>query len=226
MTPRYPILGLSLLALALGLAAPAAAATLSGKVAFVDRAGASRSADLYGKFGTHDDASERPEEGRVVVVLVPARGAAPAPDPDAEIPVMNQLGQQFRPRILVVQQGSPVRFLNSDPIFHNVFSLSSVKKFDLGRYPRGDSRVVSFDKAGVVNVFCDIHPHMNAYIVVVPTPYHAVSEPDGTYRVTGVPTGSYEIRAWAPGMANPVSVGACDLSEDKDAVWDGDLRGL
>jgi plastocyanin len=187
---------------------------------------AARSADLYGKYGTHDPASERPEESRVVIALVPASGSVPAPEPGAEVPIMNQLNQQFRPRILVVQQDSPVRFLNSDPIFHNVFSLSSVKKFDLGRYPRGDSRVVSFDQAGVVNVFCDIHPHMNAYIVVVPTPYHTVGDSDGTYRLEDVPAGTYDVRAWAPGMPATISLGTCTLRDGEETVRDGDLRGL
>jgi hypothetical protein len=67
---------------------------------------------------------------------------------------------------------------------------------------------------------------MNAYVVVVPTPYHTVSDPAGNYRLTGVSPGSYQIKAWAPGMAAPVTVGGCDLREGQDATWDGDLRGL
>ena len=90
---------------------------------------------------------------------------------------MAQKGQNFVPRVVPVSVGRSVDFPNFDPIFHNAFSVSPVKRFDLGKYPRGQSRKVVFSKTGVVQVFCDIHANMAGYVRVVPS--RAVIMPDG-----------------------------------------------
>jgi plastocyanin len=113
---------------------------------------------------------------------------------------MDQRDETFLPGVLAVTVGAEVDFPNNDSIYHNVFSLSRTKRFDLGRYPRGRSRSVVFDRAGVVRVFCDIHSHMSAFILVFNHPYHATSgAAGGRYRIEGVPPGTYDVSAWYEG---------------------------
>jgi hypothetical protein len=95
--------------------------------------------------------------------------------------------------------GSSVDFPNSDKVYHNVFSLSKTRRFDLGRYPRGQSRSVVFDRTGVVRVFCEIHSHMSAYILVFAHRFFAVSDVDGRFRIDGIPPGSYTLAVWNEG---------------------------
>ena len=83
--------------------------------------------------------------------------------------------------------------------YHNVFSLSKPKRFDLGRYARGKSKSVRFDRPGIVRVFCDIHSHMSAYILVFSHPYFAVVDAEGRYRIDNVPPGTYSLVAWHRG---------------------------
>lgn len=125
--------------------------------------------------------------------------AAPLP-PEGERPVarMLQKDKQFEPRVLVVRKGTRVEFPNSDPIFHNVFSVTAGQTFDLGSYPRGESRAVTMSRAGQVNVFCNIHPQMIGYILIVPGPHHVRAARDGSFRIDGVPAGRRRITAWAP----------------------------
>jgi len=119
--------------------------------------------------------------------------------PGEEKPVRAELIQQnrrFEPQMLIVPAGSSVFFPNADPIFHNVFSLSSVKKFDLGYYPAGQTRVVKFDAPGVVQVYCHLHPNMYAAIVVVPNRWYARPAEDGTFSLKGIPAGTYHVVTW------------------------------
>jgi plastocyanin len=115
-------------------------------------------------------------------------------------PTLAQQGQAFVPRVLPVAVGSAVDFPNLDPIYHNVFSLSPVKRFDLGKYPRGHSKTVVFDRTGLVNVYCDIHSDMEAFVLVLPN--HAFTQPDndGAYTLPDLPAGRYELRAWHPDL--------------------------
>lgn len=109
---------------------------------------------------------------------------------------VEQRGETFIPHVLPIVKGSTVEFPNQDPIFHNVFSLSGTKSFDLGRYPQGESRSVTFDEAGIVPVFCHIHSDMNAIIMVLENPFFAVPGPDGRYTIENVPPGTYTLVAW------------------------------
>ena len=113
-------------------------------------------------------------------------------------PSMEQKDQAFGPRVLAVSVGGTVAFPNRDPIFHSVFSVSPVKRFDLGKYGRGKSKSVKFTKAGVVNVYCDIHSDMAGFILVVPN--HAFVQPDadGRYALPSLPPGTYTVVAWHP----------------------------
>ncbi|HYN07785.1 MAG TPA: hypothetical protein VES67_10375 [Vicinamibacterales bacterium] len=113
--------------------------------------------------------------------------------------VLDQRDLQFFPHVLAVQVGTAVKFPNHDRVFHNVFSFHDRKKFDLGLYPVGVVRQVPFDRAGLSRVFCNIHPQMAAYVIVVDTPYFAVSDSAGNFRIKGVPIGTYPYHAWRPG---------------------------
>jgi plastocyanin len=109
---------------------------------------------------------------------------------------LDQRGQRFVPHIVAIGVGGTVDFPNSDPFFHNVFSLSDVRSFDLGRYATGKSKAVRFDKPGVIRVFCDIHAHMSAFIFVFAHPYFDVTDGQGRFRIDGIPAGTHSLVLW------------------------------
>ena len=109
---------------------------------------------------------------------------------------MEQLDERFVPHVLPVMVGSAVGFPNHDPVFHNVFSLSGTRSFDLGRYPKGASKSVRFDRPGVVQVFCHIHSDMSAVILVLPNAFYTTPDSTGRFVIDGVPPGEYRITAW------------------------------
>ena len=110
--------------------------------------------------------------------------------------VLEQKNRQFVTDTLVVPAGSTVSFPNRDPIFHNVFSLSKPKTFDLGNYPKDHTRTVNFDKPGIVFVNCHLHPNMTAAIVVAPNQWCTKADATGRFTLPDVPPGSYTIVAW------------------------------
>lgn len=116
--------------------------------------------------------------------------------PPKEAAVMDQRELRFVPHVLPIQVGATVEFPNSDPISHNVFSISEAKRFNLGLYQRGTKRRIKFDQAGVVELLCNVHLEMSAYILVLKNPYFARTGSDGTYRIAGVPAGRYRLRCW------------------------------
>lgn len=122
-------------------------------------------------------------------------------DRDPGRAVMDQRNETFAPRLLAVQTGTTVDFPNSDATFHNVFSLSRARRFDLGRYAAGKTKSVRFDRPGVVRVFCDIHSHMSAFIVVFNHPFFRVTDADGRFRIDNVPPGTYTVVGWYEGEA-------------------------
>jgi plastocyanin len=148
------------------------------------------------------------------------RGAAPAPETAKPEPVnefervvvwleggnlssnapvtasIDQRDIDFSPDLLVIPVGSTIEFPNSDPIFHNVFSLSRAQPFDLGFYPRGKSRAVKFTRKGIVQVYCHLHAKMYAVIVVTSSPWYGKPSPEGSFSWTGVPAGKYRLMAW------------------------------
>ncbi|MCI4354796.1 MAG: carboxypeptidase regulatory-like domain-containing protein [Thermoplasmata archaeon] len=139
-----------------------------------------------------------PTRRESVVYLETAPQAAFEDRPRAHV-AMNQLDEAFVPYVLAITVGTTVDFPNQDRTYHNVFSLSRAAPFDLGRYPRGESKSVRFDRPGVVRVFCEIHSRMSAFIMVFAHRFFAVTDEQGRYRIEGVPAGSYELSAWADG---------------------------
>ena len=115
---------------------------------------------------------------------------------------MDQHNETFVPHVLAIMTGTTVDFPNSDKFYHNVFSLSKVAKFDLGRYAAGRSRPVRFDRPGIVRVFCDIHSHMNAFILVFGHPFFGMTDGDGRYRIENIPPGTYAVIAWNEGTSS------------------------
>ena len=116
-------------------------------------------------------------------------------------PVMDQVKMTFVPHLMVVQVGTTVEFLNSDPVGHNVYwpSISGNKKLahNMGTWPKGEKKSFQFTDVGVASLLCNVHPEMNGYIVVVPTPYFAVTDKSGNYEIKNVPPGKYTLKTWS-----------------------------
>jgi plastocyanin len=146
-------------------------------------------------------ARDLPDLLRSVVYLESApRGAFESGE--AGHAVMDQRNETFVPHVLAIMIGTTVDFPNSDKFYHNVFSLSKTARFDLGRYAAGRFRSIRFDKPGIVRVFCDIHSHMNAYILVFSHPFFTLTDQEGRYRIDNIPPGSYNVVAWNEGTAS------------------------
>jgi len=143
----------------------------------------------------------------VVWVEAPAGKTFPAPTQKL---VMDQKGLMFAPHIVAVQQGATVEFLNSDSVAHNVFwiSISGNKKLghNLGTWPKGQKQSFKFDNPGVVPLLCNVHPEMAGYVIVSPTPYFAVTDKSGEYKIENVPDGSYTVTGWHEGAKNHSSL--------------------
>jgi len=134
------------------------------------------------------------DASQVVVWLTPLGATVdPAVPAQSEIPQLVQKNKSFHPSLLVIPVGGKVEFPNQDPFFHNVFSLFEGKRFDLGLYESGTTRIVQFDKPGISFIFCNIHAEMSAVVIAVATPYYAVSDAHGEIVLPKVPPGRYEL---------------------------------
>lgn len=114
---------------------------------------------------------------------------------------MDQRNETFVPHVLAVMVGTVVDFPNSDLIYHNVFSLSRAKRFDLGRYAAGKSKGVVMDRPGVIRVLCEIHSHMNAFVLVFNHPFFDITDADGRFELPSLPAGTYTVVGWYEGEA-------------------------
>lgn len=174
----------------------AATGTVRGRVEFAREQGPSERrpqvADL-GMPGRRDVPDQR-----VAVVYLESAPRGAFEDRPGPTVVLDQKNENFVPHILAITVGTSVEFLNSDRTYHNVFSLSKANSFDLGRYPPGRAKTVRFDHPGIVRVFCEIHSHMNAFILVFAHRHFAVTGPQGDFRIEGVPPGTYTVSVWHP----------------------------
>lgn len=158
----------------------------------------------------------RAADAVVYIVRIPAEAEstlARAPEPH---PQLAQKDEAFVPRVVAVVRGGAVDFPNRDPIFHNVFSLSPTRRFDLGKYRQGHSKSVRFDRTGVVKVYCDIHAEMEAFVLVVANRAYASARSDGSYELPDLPGGHYELRAWHPDLP--------EITRTVEVPDHGDLR--
>jgi len=112
-------------------------------------------------------------------------------------PQVSHKDRQFSPSVLPLARGTTVDFFNDDNIFHNVFSLSKSKSFDLGIYPEGTSKLVTFSEPGLVKIHCNIHPKMTSTILVLNNSLFATTGPDGRFEIDGVPDGQATLRVWS-----------------------------
>ena len=134
-----------------------------------------------------------------VIWLAPVDGQPVPPLDTSRKYTLLQKNKEFTPHLLVVPVGSVVQFPNEDPFFHNVFSLFDGRRFDLGLYEAGSTREVTFAKAGVSYIFCNIHPEMSAVVIALTTPYSAAADSHGLFRVPAVPPGEYQLQVWVQG---------------------------
>jgi plastocyanin len=169
------------------------ATTFSGVLLLI--AGASLAGDIKGKVSVQGIKSA--ESIAVYIDTIPDKKfEAPTTKP-----VMDQTKMTFSPHVMVVQVGTTVEFLNSDPVGHNVYwpSISGNKKLahNLGTWPKGEKKGFQFNDPGVASLLCNVHPEMNGYIVVAPTPYFAVTDKNGAYEIKNVPPGKYTLKTWS-----------------------------
>jgi plastocyanin len=160
--------------LTLLLSAPAGAGTVSGKVVLIQ------------------DGKPRGDASNTVVWIEGLR----RPGGEGRAPQMKSASKRFEPHILAVPKNATVEFPNADPIYHNVFSVSGANRFDLGLYRSGASRSKKFEEAGLVRVYCNIHPQMIGFVLVVDSGFVAVTGPDGSFQLDGVPAGTHVVKAW------------------------------
>jgi plastocyanin len=135
------------------------------------------------------------ELSRVVIYLQGPASIQPGSAGAAPVEI-EQVDRRFSPDLIAIPAGSTVAFPNMDPIFHNIYSLSRAKSFDLGSYDKGQTRNVVFPKPGIVEVYCHLHPNMAATIVVTPNRWYARPDRTGQYRIPDVPPGEYTLVAW------------------------------
>jgi plastocyanin len=157
-----------------------------------------RADELHGTVRLIESVSPSADLEDALVWWIPDAGTrAPAPQ-TVEI---NTVRRQFSPRTIAVAPGSTVRFPNGDPIRHNVFSISPGNRFDLGLYGKGAGRAQVFKRPGLARLFCNVHRQMAAWVMVLETPYHARVATDGTFALTGLPSGPGTLHVWHPRAA-------------------------
>jgi hemoglobin len=137
-----------------------------------------------------------------VIALEPAAGKWKKRTPKQR--TIEQRDRQFAPRVLAISAGSTVSFPNFDPIFHNVFSTSPARSFDLGIYKNGESRDVTFAKEGLIRLGCNLHSNMAAHLVVVAAPHYVVTDAGGAFKFRSLPPGKYKLKAWAENTVEPI----------------------
>ena len=179
-------------------------------------------AELLGRITLIPPPGQKAGPGGTVIWL-PGLSSASAATPPAATPTITSSNKRFEPHVLAVPRGARVAFPNVDPIYHNAFSLSPGSPFDLGLYRKGASRSVTLNAAGLVRVYCNIHPEMAAYLMVVDGGAYAVVADDGTYRIRGIPPGRQAVQLWNE-MAGEKSA-TLDFEPGRATSWSLTLDG-
>jgi plastocyanin len=192
-----------------------AAKTLAVISCAVIFASAGRAGEIKGKVSVQGIKS--PENIAVYVDAVPGKKF----DPPADHVAIDQRKMNFIPHVTVVVQGTTVDFVNSDAVGHNVYwpSVGGNKKLahNLGTWAKGEKKSFQFSDLGAASLLCNVHPEMNAFLVVVPTPYFAVTDSDGAYEIKDVPAGTYTLKTWSEDgkvTTQPVTVAAGTANAD------------
>ena len=201
----------ALVAAAVSPAGPAAFVSATGRivgtVTLVRPGGAPLQSGAYPSRRVTRRAPPPSELANVVVSIKDVPAAAVVPTTRKAI---SQRDESFVPRVAAITRGSVVDFPNLDSYFHNVFSLSRGASFDLGRYPKGESRSRTFTQPGLVKVYCHLHSEMSATIVVFDHPFYTVPSTDGSFVLDDVPVGRYRLAAWHERIGE--SVGTVDVT--------------
>jgi plastocyanin len=148
---------------------------------------------VSGRLTLLDKGDRQAEDVGQAVIWLGTRQHSPMPVKPAQVSTADK---EFSPHMLVVPLGSTITFDNHDPFNHNVFSLSEGNPFDLGMYGRGETRSVKFGRAGIVRIYCNVHPQMSALVVVRDNPYYGQPSSDGSFSIPSVPPGRYTLHAW------------------------------
>jgi plastocyanin len=158
-------------------------------------AGAAQAGEIKGKVSVQGLKSA--ENIAVYVDAIPGKDFPASTQPI----IVDQKQMKFQPHVVVVQKGTTVEFLNSDPVGHNVYwpSISGNKKLahNLGTWPKGEKKPFQFNDLGVASLLCNVHPEMSGYVVVVATPYFAVTDKEGNFVIKDVPPGKYTLKTWS-----------------------------
>ena len=179
-----------------------ALAAVAALAAMHARAHAGPTGSVAGKVTVTDGNGQPVGDANVIVYVVgfPEKG-----DPAATPVTIAQKNRKFVPDLVAVTVGEKVSFPNADPFLHNVFSQSAARRFDLGSFKKGDAKTKDFPQPGVVDVYCNIHPEMAATILVLPNRRHVQAAADGTYRIDGVPPGTWTVFAYTRRATKPAS---------------------
>ncbi|MBA2541937.1 MAG: hypothetical protein H0V17_19990 [Deltaproteobacteria bacterium] len=158
----------------------------------------------------------KPPQGLGVVMMYGAGGAKRTPKQR----VIEQRDKSFAPRVMAVPVGSTISFPNYDTVFHNVFSVSKAKAFDLGLYKSGDTRELKVDKPGVIRIGCNIHASMSAYIIAVDSPHYTIVQPGGAFQFNTLKPGKYKAQVWLENAAGPLTAEITVKEGDNESALD------
>jgi plastocyanin len=175
-----------------------------------------RAGEVHGRLALGVQGVSLEDTGPIVVYLESAGEPLHYELPKERLEI-HQKDASFAPSFLVIAAGETVVMPNDDVIFHNVFSYSTPNDFDLGLYPRGESRAKTFQYPGVVRIYCSIHESMSATIFVAPSVWHAIAGPHGEFQIPDVPPGKYRLRTWnrrLPPASQLVEVGTGSVTAD------------
>jgi len=174
------------------LCGPQEAASVAGKISAPDGAAQKKVRAKIKYVGPGVEFHKPPDPSPAVVWLE----KAPAAKMEPRTIEIRQEGLELRPRVVALPVGSTVKFPNADDVFHNIFSFSKSKRFDLGRYPKGESKSETFEAKGQIDLRCEVHDHIRGFIHVFDHPYFAVAAEDGSYTIPKVPPGKYTLVVW------------------------------
>lgn len=181
--------------------------TVKGKIEIEESSKTSRRQRTGYNKHQHGTENKSTNEAENVVVYLEEIGSKGNYTFSGKTPVLTQKNAEFIPKVLPILKGTTINIKNEDKIYHNVFSLSDPKSFNIGRRPQGETVPQTFNKSGVVRVFCDIHSHMSAFIIILENPFYSIGDKNGNYEIKEVPPGKYKLNVWHDSIEfNPIEL--------------------